>query len=93
MGLCLFLTYLSGMQSAWAVIYCQPFPYLAVPYFSTLSHKGHELRKKVFEKKIFILISSRKFPDTFLTLRRITRDIIKNVNTSSYKVLVICVRF
>jgi hypothetical protein len=30
--------------------------YLAVPYFSTLSNKQHDLRKKVAEQKMFALI-------------------------------------
>jgi hypothetical protein len=80
------------MQSAWSVLYCQLFPYLAVPYFSTLSYKGRDCRKKFVENKIFILISSTKFSETVLTLRRIKRDINISVNTSLCKVLVICVR-
>jgi hypothetical protein len=34
---------------------------LPVPYFSTLSHKRHDLRKKVIGYKMCVLISSTTF--------------------------------
>jgi hypothetical protein len=66
---------------------------LALPYFSTLSHKRHGFRKNVIEHKMCVLILSTKLSETFLTLRRIARDIIITVQSSSCKVPVILVRF
>jgi hypothetical protein len=52
---------------------------LAPPYFSTLSHKGHDLRKKVIELKLRVLIFSTILSEIFLILRRIQPDIVINV--------------
>jgi hypothetical protein len=41
------------------------------PYFSTLSHKRCDFRKKVTEHKMCVLIFSTTFSKTFLILRRI----------------------
>jgi hypothetical protein len=46
-------------------------------YFSTLSHKRHDFRKKVIEYKMCILIFSTTLSDTFFILGRIKRDVIK----------------
>ena len=62
---------------------------LAVPYFSTLSHKWDDFLKKVIEHKRCVLISSKTFVQTFLILRRNKRDIAINVQTSPRKVPVI----
>ena len=71
-----------------------PVTCLAVPYFSTLSHKRHDFRKeKVLEYKIFVLILYATLSETFLILRKIERGITTNVHKSSYKVPVILVRF
>jgi len=49
----------------------------AVSYFSTLSHKRHEIRKQVIEHKICVVILSTISCEIFLILRRIRRDIIQ----------------
>jgi hypothetical protein len=65
---------------------------LALPYFSTLSHKRHELqKKKVIEHKLCVLIFFTNLSKTFLILRRIQRDITTNVRSSLCKVPVILV--
>jgi hypothetical protein len=62
-----------------------PVACLAVPYISTLSHTLHHFLGKsnnikcVFWRLLF-------FPETFLILRRIQRDVIINVLKSSCKV-------
>ena len=66
----------------------------SAPHFSTLSHKRHDFRKKkVIERKTCVLIFSTTSCKTNLIIRRILRDIVINVKTSSCKVAVICVRF
>ena len=61
--------------------------------FSTLSHKRHDFRKKVIEHKMCVLIFCTILSKTFLILRRIQRDVVINVKTSSYKVSIILVGF
>jgi hypothetical protein len=65
---------------------------IAVPYFSTLSHKRHDFPKTVIEHKICILIFCTILSETLLILRRIQRDII-NVHRSSCKVPIIILTF
>jgi hypothetical protein len=63
-------------------------------YFSTLSHKEHDFRKKkVFEHKMCILIFSTYFVWNISILGIIQRDIILNVRRYPCKVPVILVRF
>ena len=51
----------------------------AVQYFSTLSHKRQDFRrkKKFTEHIMYVLISSRILSETFLILRRTELDMIK----------------
>ena len=55
----------------------------AVQYFSTLSHKRHDFRKKkkVIEHKMRVFFFVQSFSEDFLILRRIERDIIINIHT------------
>jgi inorganic pyrophosphatase/exopolyphosphatase len=66
---------------------------LAVPCFSTVSHKWHDFRKIFMEHEMCLLIFSTISSETFLILRRSERDMIKNVYLSSCEVPVIIVRF
>ena len=62
---------------------------LGVPYFSTLSLKGHDfLWKKILNIKCVPWFSLQVFSETFFTLRRIQPDAIVNIPRSSYKVKV-----
>ena len=65
---------------------CVKFPSVACPalqYFSTLSHKRHDFRKKkmLWNKRSVFWFTVRILSETFLILRRIERDMIKNVYT------------
>ena len=59
---------------------------LAPPYFSTLSKKRHDFREKLLIIKCVSLFRLQRLFQTFLILRRIQRDIVKNVKTSSCQV-------
>ena len=62
---------------------------LALPHFSTLSHKRHGLGGGVIEYKIVFLFSVLLLSETFLILIRTERDIITNVRRPTYKVPVV----
>jgi hypothetical protein len=56
---------------------------LALPYFSTLSHKRHDVRKTLLSIKY---VFSLQLPsETFLMLRKLARDVI-NLHGFSCKV-------
>jgi hypothetical protein len=59
---------------------------LAVPYFSILSHKRHDIRKNLLNIKFVFLFSLHSLCETYLILARIQRDIIINVHRSSCEV-------
>ena len=63
----------------------------ALPYISIVSHKRHDFLKKKKKKtrKMCASISTAKFSEAFLILRRIKRDIIINVRRFSGAVPVI----
>jgi len=50
-------------------------------------------KKNVTEHKMYVSSFSAILSETFLILRRIERDMIKNVHRSPYKVQFILVRF
>ena len=53
---------------------------LVLQYFSTLSYKRDNFRKKDFEHKMCVLIVDTNLSETFLILRRNEKDMIKNVH-------------
>ena len=63
------------------------------PYFSTLSHKRYDFRKKLLNIKCVFWFSLQFFSKTFFILRTIQRDIVTNVKTSSWKLSVSLVEF
>jgi hypothetical protein len=65
----------------------------ALQYFSTLSHKRHDFRKrKLLNLKCVFSFSLRSLSETFLMLRRTERDMTINVYWCSCKVPVVFVR-
>jgi hypothetical protein len=74
-----------GVRHAKRRIILSPVACLAVRYFSTLSHKRHNIRQKV-NHKMCVLIFSTNLSEKCLIRRRIQQDICKSVHTSSCKV-------
>jgi len=67
---------------------------LALPYFSTLSHKHYNFwKKELLNIKCVFWFSLQLSSETSLFLRRIRQDIIINMHMPSCKVPVILVRF
>jgi hypothetical protein len=65
---------------------------LALPCFSTLTHKSHDFRGKKIEYNNCVS-SLQRFSETFLILRKIQQEIITNLHSSSRQVPVILVIF
>jgi hypothetical protein len=65
--------------------------YLAVQYFSTLSHKRHDFQKKNFPNVKCVFIFSTIWAWNIYYFKNIQRDIITNVNTFWCKVPVLLV--
>ena len=53
--------------------------YPSLHYFSTLSLKRHDFRKKVIEHKMCVLILSTNVTEKFLFLRRTEEDVSKSI--------------
>jgi hypothetical protein len=63
---------------------------LALQHFSTLSHTRQDFREKnSTDLKMRVLIFSTPLSEIFLVLRKVQRDTVINVETSSWKVPVI----
>jgi hypothetical protein len=54
---------------------------LAVPYFSTISHKRQDIRKKLLKINCVFRHSQERSSEKFLILRRIQLDTIINVHS------------
>jgi hypothetical protein len=65
---------------------------LALPYFSTLSHKRQDFRIYVTEHKMCVVIFTALLSETFLIIR-INQRLIMHLPRSSCKVPIILVRF
>ena len=60
----------------------------AIPYFSALSHKRYNFRKKKkIEYQTCVLLFSTTFPEKFLILRRFQTDFIINIHSTARNVM------
>jgi hypothetical protein len=66
---------------------------LALQYFSTLSHKRHDFRKRLLNIKCFFWLCLQLLSETYLILRRLQRDTIINVRRSACKISDCLLRF
>jgi hypothetical protein len=66
---------------------------LAVPYVSTLFHKGKMFEKKIILHEMGVLIFSKIFVRNVSHLKRIQQTTIINVHRSSCKIPISFVRF
>jgi hypothetical protein len=92
---CVFEVFVTQYATRMRRITLSPAACLALPYFSTLSHKRHDFRMKCVENKMRVFIFYKNFLclKRFSFLRRIQCDMIRNVHRSSCKVPVILVRY
>jgi hypothetical protein len=67
--------------------------YLTLPYFPTFFINRHGSEKKIFERRLFLLVFATSVSGTFLTLRKTERDSIKNICRFSREMPIILVRF
>ena len=90
-----FLPYLSCMKIA-SFLRCTIFASVAcvaLAYFSTLSHKRHDYRKKLLNIKYVFRFSLQLLSETCLIPQRIQRNIIINLRRSLCRGTTILVRF
>ena len=84
-----FVAFISSVQCSCAILSSVDCP--ALHYFSTLSQKLHDFRKKkVIEQKMCVLIFSTNFSETFLILRRTERDRLRSYIGLPVKTLQSC---
>jgi hypothetical protein len=92
-GLCLPACSLTYSECNAQASYCHLWPLWLDHIFRHYLINGTIFEKKVAEHKMSVLIFSTTLLEIFLILRRIQRDIVISVKTSSCKVPVILVGF